>query len=55
MTTQKLKFENVPTVVLLLFLACTYIASLTDYGKVAKITGRIKKKVFISAEGCVSQ
>jgi len=42
---KRLKFENVPIVVPLLFVVCTHIASLTDYGKVAKITGRRKKSV----------
>jgi len=37
-------------VVPILFLVRTLIASLTDYGKVAKITGRRK-----SVKGCVSQ
>ena len=38
------KFENFPTVVSLLFLACTHIASLTDYSasNVAKIIVRHK-------------
>ena len=53
---KRLKFENVLTVVPLLFLACTRIASLTDYSasKVAKIVVR-HKIVSVSVEGYVSQ
>jgi len=52
----RLKFENVLTVVPLLFLAHTIIASLTDdsASKAAKIVVR-HKIVSIRAEGCVSQ
>ena len=53
---KRLKFENILTVVWLLFLACTRIASLTDYStsKVARIVVR-HKVVFVRAEGYVSQ
>jgi len=53
---RRLKFENVLTVVPLLFLARTRIASLTDYNasKVANIVVR-HKIVSVRAEGYVSQ
>jgi len=53
---KRLKFENVLTVVPLLFLACTSIASLTDdsASKAAKIIARLKI-VSVRAEGYVSQ
>ena len=53
---KRLKFENVLTVVPLLFLARTRIASLTNYSasKVAKIVLR-HKIVSVRAEGYVSQ
>jgi len=53
---KRLKFENILTVVLLLFLARTSISSLTDdsASKVAKIIVR-HKIVFVRAEGYVSQ
>jgi len=53
---KRLKFENVLTVVLLLFLARTRIASLTDYSasKVAKIVVT-HKIVSVRAEWYVSQ
>jgi len=53
---KKLKFENILTVVPLLFLAHTSIASLTDdsASKAAKIVVR-HKIVSIRAEGYVSQ
>jgi len=56
MTMQILKFENVLTVVPLLFLACTSIASLTDdrSSKAAKIVVR-HKIVSVRANGDVSQ
>jgi len=53
---KRLKFENTLTLVPLLFLARTHIASLTDYGasKVAKIVVS-HKIVSVRAEGYVSQ
>jgi len=56
MTTQRLKFENVLTVVPLLFLARTSIASLTDDSatKAAEIVVR-HKIVSVRAKGYVSQ
>jgi len=53
---KRLKFENILTVVLLLFLAHTSIASLTDdsTSKAAKIVAR-HKIVSVRAEGYVSQ
>jgi len=51
---KRLKFENILTVVPLLFSAYTCIASLTDYSKVAKIVGRHKIET-VSAKGYVSQ
>ena len=56
MTMQKIKFENVLAVVLLLFLAHTSIASLTDdsTSKATEIVVR-HKIVSVRAKGYVSQ
>jgi len=56
MTTQRLKFENVLTVVPLPYLARTSIASLTanSAGKAAKIVVR-HKIASVRSKGCVSQ